>query len=384
MKDVSQLHREAMELSDSAERAAREGRLDESRALAREAMHLEAAAAELVENDFSLEPTRSVLLRSAASLALDCNDFRRAEQLIASGLRGSPPPEIADELRDLFENATFARHLALRGVALQADEFQMSLDGPAIGYGVARSDYFLQRVRDLELIIYRTAERRMGRDFREGGRRNAKLAGDLELYLTVPRAASFAVTFKIGRSQQLHLPGIDFPRQVIDDLLDCLEMVNKGDDKQLISRIPDESYRRNFVALARALAPDGRDVRTVGFTAGTEGGERSLAFDKPRPTITPLVRRLSVGIDAVLAPMSMTIRGSLLEADAKSQLKGEIEVVDAQGLTHRIEVPRGMMRDIVRPMFEEQVIVQATRLPRGGLTLDDITLADEGESESEG
>ena len=88
------------------------------------------------------EPTRSVLHRSAASLALECDEIREAERLIGRALSGNPPDEIAEELRDLLEDVYFLRHLSLRGIVLQPDEFQLSLEGDAIGFGIAPTNYF--------------------------------------------------------------------------------------------------------------------------------------------------------------------------------------------------------------------------------------------------
>ncbi|MCL4203791.1 MAG: hypothetical protein KJ000_14920 [Pirellulaceae bacterium] len=54
---------------------------------------------------------RSVLHRSAASLALNCEEYRLAEKLLAVGLAGDPPPEIAEEMRDLLEQIYARREL---------------------------------------------------------------------------------------------------------------------------------------------------------------------------------------------------------------------------------------------------------------------------------
>ena len=48
------------------------------------------------------EPSRSVLLRSAASLAFECHELREAERLASQALGGEPPSEIAQELRELL------------------------------------------------------------------------------------------------------------------------------------------------------------------------------------------------------------------------------------------------------------------------------------------
>lgn len=374
MREVTDLHKAAMDFADQAAEAKRHGDENGFIALSRSALEKESDAAARIANRRDLEPTRSVLHRSAASLALDCGEIRWAERLIGTALSGDPPEEVADELRDLLEDVYFHRHLSLRGVSLQPGEFQMSLEGSGVGFGIARSDYLVGRVKDLETLIFRTAERRLGRDYRDTGRRKKKLAEDLELYVSVPRAASLAVTFRIGKSEQLKLPGIDFPSEVIDDLMSCFEVLNSGDTHELRTRIQDESYFRNFVGLALKIAPDGKDIRTVGFTTTSPGGEREVALSRVRREIRQT---------EILAPPTITepesmvveIRGVLLAADARSQQQGRIEVV-SEGKTHRIQVPRGMMSDIVKPCFEEEVVVRGER--RGSqILLESIDIADD-------
>ena len=103
MKDVRSLHSEAMDLAESASLAAITKDSDSTARLLRRAYELEREAASVCSSDFGLEPTRSVLHRSAASLAIDCGEYREAERLIAAALAGEPPAEITDELRDLLE-----------------------------------------------------------------------------------------------------------------------------------------------------------------------------------------------------------------------------------------------------------------------------------------
>ena len=51
------------------------------------------------------EPTRSILYRSAAWLALDANLPHEAIRLAERGLAGSPPPAIAVELEEALAAA---------------------------------------------------------------------------------------------------------------------------------------------------------------------------------------------------------------------------------------------------------------------------------------
>ena len=140
---------------------------DRALELTRRAFELERDAAREIENQLEFEPTRSVLHRSAASLALECQEVREAERLIGRALSGSPPDEIAEELRDLLEDVYFHRHLSQRGVVLQPDELQLSLEGKTVGLGMVPTRDFLPRVRDVEALIFRTAERMTAREFRE-------------------------------------------------------------------------------------------------------------------------------------------------------------------------------------------------------------------------
>ncbi|HLK60269.1 MAG TPA: hypothetical protein VKU00_27145 [Chthonomonadaceae bacterium] len=99
MNPVTELHQQAMVLAEQAFVARRQKQLSNAREFARQAFLLERQAAEQAQT----EPSRSVLYRSAATLARDCGEYREAERLIATALAGTPPDSIADELRVLLE-----------------------------------------------------------------------------------------------------------------------------------------------------------------------------------------------------------------------------------------------------------------------------------------
>src|SRR5437879_3372907 len=103
MKNAGEYHDLAMEMADRALAARRQGDGEQAATWFRNALTYEQRAAELVASDLALEPTRSVLHRSAAALAIECGELREAERLIARALTGNPPDEIADELRDLWQ-----------------------------------------------------------------------------------------------------------------------------------------------------------------------------------------------------------------------------------------------------------------------------------------
>jgi hypothetical protein len=354
--EVKKYHRQAMHHTDLALAAKTTG--DEKAALVqyRKAFDLEKKAALAVADDFKAEPTRSVLLRSAATLAVDSKLPLEAEKLICRALLGVPPDDIAEELRDLLEEVHFERHLDLRGITLQSDEVQMSIAGNAIGYGIAPTTAFLERVELTENLLYRTAERKQRKPYRDRGRRDRALRQNLELYMTVPRAASFAVTFKVGKNEQLSIPGMSQGEEVIDELFECLDLFTHGDDRGLKQRIREESYYRNFVSLARKIAPDGQDVSVVGFTTTRKGESKKVALRATKGDFgLPAVPSIVSTIEAPEEARTVEVKGILKFADSRK--RNEIQIVDKGDVRHTIVVPAGMMSDIVRPLWDTNVVV---------------------------
>lgn len=103
MSDTRELHDSAMDLFEQGLLTARAGNLDESRRLFNQALENEAAAADSLAADYQLEPTRSILHRSAASMALRVGDVQRAKRYVEAGLAGNAPQDIRAQLTALRE-----------------------------------------------------------------------------------------------------------------------------------------------------------------------------------------------------------------------------------------------------------------------------------------
>jgi hypothetical protein len=373
MNELKVLHRDAMARVDLALSAKSQGEAELALAYFREAYELESKAAFSLVGDLQNEPTRSVLMRSAATIALDSNLTAEAERLVCLALSGNPPLEIAEELRDLWEQVIFQRHLDLRGISLHEDEIQMSIAGKAVGFGIAPANAFVDRVEKTETLLFRTAERKRNRPFRESGRYGKQIEESLELYVSVPRAASFAVTFKVGRSGQLSLPGASLAEEVIDEFIDCLNLYTEGNEDKLKEKIEQADYFRNFIGLARGIAPDGKNVNLVGFTTLRHGEIRRVALRPERSDVqseVPVMLAPPRKIGAA-TPAKVQVTGMLKMADSRKEGKDQIQLIDQNGLQHTVTVPPGMMNDIVRPLWD--TLVTVTGVQHGSkVTLEDI------------
>lgn len=105
---INELHQKAMHLAEEAFIAKKREDWEDAQTKYLAAFEYEKAAAMLLVNDYQQEPTRSVLFRSASCLLLNLPhpslaELRQAEQMVAYGLSGTPPEEIAVELREAWQ-----------------------------------------------------------------------------------------------------------------------------------------------------------------------------------------------------------------------------------------------------------------------------------------
>lgn len=364
---IMENHHFAMDLADKADMAKRNGSIDIARNYLQEAFKYEHLAAMKFHKHENIEPTRSILFRSAASLALECEDYREAERMIAFGLSGYPPNEIAEELRDLLEKVNFERHLKLRGITLDPNEFQLSIWGPQIGFGVVQSREFGKRIEKIERLAQRTLERKLNLPFSETGRQKNNIYSKLDTYISVPRAASFAVTIQLGTFQQF-LPGFDIGKDVVSEMVECLDLLNNRQDKELKERISDKDYHDNFVSISKHIAPDGNRVAYVGLTMQKDNKEKIVKLDRIRSD-WDVVEHDNIANNV---ENNVKIKGYLRYADSTKTQNGRIILVDEKGGKHNINVPLSMMVDIVRPMFGNEVIVEGKPNQNGDIILEDI------------
>ncbi|MEO0468448.1 MAG: hypothetical protein AAF206_02415 [Bacteroidota bacterium] len=111
MSTVVDSHSRAMDLSERAFIEKMRGNTEKARAWFVEAYQLEKTAA--LNTPAHVQPSRSVLLRSAATLAFHGGLYREAEKLIGEALSEDLPAEIASELRELQREVGFHLQQAL-------------------------------------------------------------------------------------------------------------------------------------------------------------------------------------------------------------------------------------------------------------------------------
>ena len=298
--NIRELHNHSMDLAETAVVARLQGDDEKAATLFQQAFELELKAAETLRSQLEVEPTRSILYRSAASLALDCGDWQQAEHLIVIGLSGYPPTEIADEMRDLLRQTLFARRLEIKGLVLSPNDITISIAGEDTGLGVAPSDIVLDRLSNFKTLADRTAERRASQPYRSAG--TSKISSKYPLYLRAFAPGSFTVILTIGHPRQPALPtleDLDPAVDIVKEILDCIELLNQREEDTLKHRIADPAYFNNFVALMNKIAPDGESVQRVGFTTVQNGIERNVPLLRKQADISRIPKLSSVSGEGV-------------------------------------------------------------------------------------
>jgi hypothetical protein len=375
MKEMTEQHDQAMALADDADVASSRGDVEGALRLFRLAFDLERQAAEQTATAFELEPTRSILHRSAASLALQLKEYRECERLVCRALAGDPPAEIADELREIWEQAAFSMHLKVKDFDLSDNHLVVSMWGRAVGVGFASCSEVVERLSSTQKLLYRTAERNTMQPYRDQGDVPKIIRDDFHIWASVAKAASYAFVLRVGgREAQESLFTQRQAGGVVDEVMTCMELVSRHKYPVIERRINNSAYYQNFIGLTRQIAPRGKEVTSVGFASRSGTSSREVVIVQPKMRRTTGAPLFVEGRES--DARSVTVHGVLLFADARRVASNTIEVHDPHGVTHSFLVPKGLMADVVRPYFNKTVTVSGTR--RGSVTtLELITGFDE-------
>lgn len=380
MKSIEKLHSDAMDFAEEGFIAQRKGDNEKAIGFFQKALNLEQTAAEQLPLNMQSEPTRSILFRSAASLAYNANDYDLAERLIANGLAGFPPKDIKEELRNLLEDVTFMHHLKSKGSILDKNEWRLTIAGDAVKYGGTSADYLMTRVDRVSSIFYRTIERMLKLPYRASGGVDKNIKNRYGLFINTFSPGSFAVSFQIGTPDpQRSLPGFEEkqsiePNFVVDEIMNCFEMFETDDPQVLKNHIADENYFENFVGLAKEIAPDGKNIKLVGFTSIRDGIDRPVALRKKRKEIRESISEIdSQNIES--KKVAFIYCGVLMHANTPRNRKyGTVKLIE-RDTNNKIDLKVfvSIMKDVVQPYYEENVIVQGYTID-GTNYLEEISL----------
>jgi hypothetical protein len=320
-------------------------------------MEIEAQAAMEVLADFDCEPTRSILFRSAAWLAMNAREPARARRFAHMGLAGQAPADLAAQLRDVLRAADFDIWQTDAGTELTASQIGLRLEGEEPSMGFVNSGYLRRAIDGIRNAVVRTYERALGIDFRGPGRPPREVMQASRLYEAVPQPGSFQVRLMFGPQESL--PGLATIHEAIRTAVRCASVYTSAGEDSLVSEIPDATYRENFIGLMRAIEPDGVHVRELDLAAASDSTPVSARF-LPRQRPKRVDTDAHAGGGPTIEPDSV-LSGTLIAADSSNEADTHVRVDVGSGKPVKVHVPAALMVDIVRPNFGAQVEIETRR-----------------------
>lgn len=346
-QEQMKLHLEAMRFAQDALVAKFNGDYPEAKRLNLQAFQLEKEVAMSLV-DSSNEPIRSVIFRSAASMAIECGMYVEAEKMVGHALTGNPTDEIRSELRELFEDIKFHQSLDEKGIYLSYNSMLLSFSGNEVASGLINYHEFGNRFKALESLTYRTAERKFNRPFRQERVPPKEIINNFNPYVSSPIRGSFVVEIRFGNlTGQGDLFG---PPQesILEEMVECFELASNSKDGDLEKRIGDNDYYENFIKLTKAIAPDGDKIKRVSVTIK----DKRIVNIKRSKSEFPTIKGKS---DKDLGGKELlTIVGYLKMADAELNRIRIVDDKDSKESKFTITVSEGMS-DIVRIFFDDRV-----------------------------
>lgn len=361
-QSVRRLHNEAMDFTDRSLSAQRFGQRDEYLYYTRLAYQKEAEAAQLMADEEDIEPTRSVLHRSAAALAYRCEKYREAKRLIYRALSGNTPVDIETELYDLLKKVQNAE----AGSQLTEHKLTLTLDGGKVLSQRAPASAVISRLSSVQELILIMARVRGRID--KKAQELAQYLNAYPLYIEGFSAGSVNVHLRLEQEEEgKRLSAFNDFTDIAEPLMENLKLLEEGNYDLLRESIPDYEDFRKFIVAAKEFVPDGDNVSTVNLQTKIRGQVKSVLLERDREELDLLVlsetpqKAEDIKIQMVMA----TIRkeGVLKAANVFRRTECVLDVDNERAWT--ITGSEKLIIEIGKEFLNERVIVQGRRYRKG-------------------
>ena len=363
MTTVRELHERAMQLADQLLDAKLAGDRPRADQLAAEAFAKELAATELAFAKRVSAETRLVLFRSAANLAREAKMWEAGLDLAAKALSAVDLRPNRLELFRIIDTLRTYEHLQLAGVELADRDLQLSISGPEAAPGFARAEEVTERVEHVRRFMLRATMRRQGIAFNAPVSRSTRFQQALTPYLSVARAASYAITVRFGVHEQTEMdlgdknatPKVSV-RDALDDLMEAARAYSDAGASGLTRLIGNEEYARNAATLMRQLSPDDHRISTVGLTVQRAGTIEAVALPPRRSVAPPVPVWMPEHLrKEALPPKEFTVVGRLLEGSAKQAARAWATIVTEDGDSLKVHYDEATFGDVIGSYWKRQV-----------------------------
>jgi hypothetical protein len=270
---------------------------------------------------------------------------------------------------------------------LSENEFRFTLaSGNEIAKGIARGDEVTSRINSIEALYARTWQRLHKKEYQAQGRVSDEEAKVIQLFCRTPIAASFGIIFTIPEPKQMPLfPEHESMLPVVDEMLACIDLVNNGNMEELKKKIPETEYFQSFLINARKIAPDGDNVKQVGFTIYRDNKEKIFPFNRVQSQIVLDSTAVAETVKEEKKKgkrEKVSVTGILMVSDSPKKYIRVDEIRQGPGkkgkpgkkrtIKHKVKFVTEAQKELVRDYYEEEVAVEVWRYDDKSLEFIDL------------
>jgi len=256
----------------------------------------------------------------------------------------------------------------------RGDGVLVSLRGGQVVPGGAPLDLVASKVDEVRALVYRTAEFLAGLPHRVRGVPSPDIQKSCRpwLFQAAPGSYQFAVTVQEPVQGSLFQVNTLDPGAITATLLHLVRASIEDPEESLVEVVPNTDYRSTFLKLTRNLAPPGESFKEL--------RSRRVSFPESRPIV--LVASCRAEITKVLRkisgpPLGGSRAGRTARYSPGLHLDDDwLQVdVDSEQAIH-IDGVKEVVDDVIGPIVNRAVVLEATKTRRGKYRFRDIQLAE--------
>ncbi len=359
--ELNRLHNRSMDLASRAKAASAKRKPDSLLAdsLWKAAFHYERQVADRLLTEFDLEPSRGIIYRSAAALALRCSEYVLAERYAAQGLAGVVDDQIGAQLREVFDEVRFRRHTTGINHQLRDEMIHVSMTGRRVTADFIDASLLSSHVENLHRIIVRVQELLLGYQFRRTGRISKGIQDAMQVRYEPASNGIFGYNLDVFHPQlRLKYPEDGEDATIIGTTRRIFDFAQAGNRSALLGLCrQDHSYYRYFTNVARDVMPDGRKLAFVGLQSS---GYQEAVSLRPadRKTVQQRMGLSEAGEEQV------TVEGRLKGTQGSTHSDELIVTVytgDDEKTPQKCLVPEGLSGERIGELWDRRVRVRGFR-----------------------
>jgi len=371
----AQHHSERERLASAAYAASRKGDLEQAEALYLASAKAEQAAFDVLAS--SKQRTRGITAVSAVSLFYKGKDYAAAQAFACRCLANEELPAFAvPQLQNLLQTVWGEQAIAASGLEFAKQDVFVSVRDGEVLTGGAPLDLILRKVEEVRALFYRTVEWLMNKPLRLRGGPMQDIQELFRPWLFQAPPGSYQFAVRLERPKQLEFGIVEGTVPPVEEVtrkfIEIVSSAASDPEVALASQVSDPGYRNTFLKLTRNLAPTGKSFAELEIRSNIQPAVGPIVFaPASRKVINDTIKKHAPPHVTEDEGEEVRLEG-ILRALHLDDHWLEVTVLNGGQQNIRVEKAGEVIDDVVGPMVNRRVTVDAIRAPNGKHLFKDI------------